>query len=171
MLKESKLIFIVLIFLGLTQADLSAKELKIGTVDIQAVLEKMPQREAKSRVIEDQIREQWNPANKILEEVKYNTQLLESKQATLSETQKNDLEKKIDSLRIAYEEIVAPIKTKMDRQVLEMNEELLAKIEQAVEWVTINEGYDFVFHRDALFFTPHSHVDITSNVLKKAKTL
>lgn len=160
----------VSVLIGMTISELSATGLKIAMVDIQAVTAQLPQMAAIVQRVEDEFREQIEVVKKLQADAKFNYDKLQREGATLSDLQAEQLKRALTEQQESLASKSTPLQTEMVRRGAELQNEILAKVEQVIEEVSNDGGYDFVFHKSSLVYTPHKHVDISQQVINKART-
>jgi len=167
--KLMALMALMLSLIAFMSGNLNARELKIAVVDIKAIKAQLPQmREIQIKVAKE-FEEQMSMMRKLQSDAKYNYDKLQREGATLNKKQQDELKKTILSQQRELEERGAPLRKTMTSRGAELQNELMAAVLAKVEVVATKGGYDFTFHKNTIAFTPHSHVDITKEVLEALK--
>lgn len=148
----------------------SAKDVKVGVVDLQGVLQQMPEMATLQATVEAEFKNQMEELKKLRADAKYNFDKLQREGATMSDAQKEELRKTILEQQQTLEEKGKPLQAAMQRRGQEEQNKLLARIYKALDKVSKDDNYDFVLHRASIAYAVNADKkDISSKVLEEAK--
>lgn len=150
----------------------SAKDQKIGIVDIQAVAQKLPRMAAIQQGINEEFKEQVEAIKKLQADAKYNYDKLQREGATLSTAQQDELKKTILGQQQELEAKSKPLQQQMQRRGAEEQNKVLALIQQAIEATAKSDGYDIVLHKTSVaFMVNDAKSDISDKVAERVKKI
>ncbi|MWN05062.1 periplasmic chaperone for outer membrane proteins Skp [Gilliamella bombicola] len=159
-----KIIAVLGISAALLFAGFANAEVKLGVINVESVLERMPQRESVRKMLKNEFEAR---ANSLQEEEKKSKEAiarLKKDGLTLSSSEKaklnkviSDFESKADAFSVDYQ-----------KRQKEEAEKLFTKIQEAVKDIVATEGYDVILSAGATLFASDA-VDISDKVLEKVK--
>ncbi len=160
----------IALFLGLLLAtNLSYADLKIGFVNIPAVLEKAPQTEKAKKHLD----QEFSPRDKQLaaqqKEIQYLEEKMVKEAAVISETARSNLEKDISNKK---RDVKRAQQEKSEDYDARRNEELTklqSRIIEAIQEIAKEQDFDLLI-ADGVFYTSDK-IDVTSQVLQKMSTM
>lgn len=166
-------VIVVMIAALLMAAPVMAKELKIGYIDSEAILQQYPdyqeaqrklQEEEQKYVSEAQAKEQV--VNTMLEEMQQQSLMLSAEARTEREQKLIDKRRELEQFRVETWGEGGKLYTKN----LELSRPILERINQAIEKISQQDGYDMVFDAAGgnIVFALPQH-DITEIVLAELK--
>jgi len=157
----------LILSLAITMAgELSANEIKMAVVDIQAVALKMPQMQKIESTVKIEFAEQVNKVNVLRETAQYNYGLLQKKgDDKLSEEQIRETKLMVEFQQHTYTKEVKALQQKIISRKKELQDRALSKLNRVVETVAKKEGYDVAFRKGGVIFNSTSPVDITVKVI------
>ena len=145
-------------------------EQKIAVVDVQGIFQAMPMTAEKMKAIEVEFKEQIEEVNLLQREGQVYAERLQRDAATMSDAEKEDLQKKILSVRTQLAEKGQPLQQEIQRRQNEERNKLLALIKQAIDAVAAKDGYDMVFNANSVAFTSEEH-DLSERVLEQVNKI
>ncbi|MGI2854009.1 OmpH family outer membrane protein [Shewanella algae] len=154
-----------LMTLMLMGAPLAAQAEKLAVVDMGAVFEQLPQREQISNALKTEFGDRMAEVQKLQEELRG---LLEKQQrdaALMSETQKTELVRKMESLKADYQLKGKALDEDLRRRQGEEQNKLLVKVQKAINSIAEKEKYDLVLQRGAVVYVKPA-ADISSKVVE-----
>ncbi|BCV27420.1 MAG: OmpH family outer membrane protein [Shewanella algae] len=154
-----------LMTLMLMGAPLAAQAEKLAVVDMGAVFEQLPQREQISNALKTEFGDRMAEVQKLQEDLRG---LLEKQQrdaALMSETQKTELVRKMESLKADYQLKGKALDEDLRRRQGEEQNKLLVKVQKAINTIAEKEKYDMVLQRGAVVYVKPA-ADISSKVVE-----
>lgn len=149
----------------------SAQNLKIAYVDYQAVAQQLPQMAAIEQTVKAEFKERMEAIKKLEADYKFNMEKLKREQATMSTAEQDELKKSILAQRKDLEAKAAPLQQQMQRRAAEEQNKVMAKVQQAVEQISKDAGYDIILRRESIAFTSMADkLDISNKVADKVKS-
>lgn len=154
----------------LTASSAFAADLKIGVVNLQEIIGKMPQRVELMQKLETEFKDEKAQLMQLEKDIKYFQEKLQRDGSLMAAKEKTELEQKIGSQFQQYQATANAFQQKSTaRQNEEMNK-LFVIIKQAIDNISAKEGYDLVIeNKSALFSKPD--FDITNTVVEKVSKI
>lgn len=153
-----------IVVLALIAAPLAAHAEKIAVVDMQSVFEQLPQREAVANQLKIEFGDRVAEVQKTQEELR---SLLEKQQrdaALMSDTQKTELVRKMESLKSELQLKGKALDEDMRRRQGEEQNKILVKVQQVINQIAEKEQFDLVIQRGAVIYVKPTS-DISSKVV------
>lgn len=145
----------------------SAKELKIAVVDIQAVGDKLPQTAKLREAMEKEFGPKQAELKKLEGDFVYNQEKLKRDGATMSDKQKKDLEaqmaKQYEQLQTSGRAYQQAVQKRQSEEMVKID----AAVKKAVEQVVSTGGYDLVLVKGVAVHAA-AELDITQAVITQA---
>ncbi len=147
-------------------------QLKIGYIDSDTIMKKLPDAQDAQKKLDNQIQEWQDELNKLKKEWKTKYDDYEKKKLTMSPQRRAEVEKEL----VALENKISDFRQKKfgaNGELFKKEDELMKpvqnKIFNAIQEVAKEEDLDFVFDRsgDILFLYAKEKYDITNKVLDK----
>ncbi len=160
-----KMVNSALMTLMLMGAPLAAQAEKLAVVDMGAVFEQLPQREQISNALKTEFGDRMAEVQKLQEDLRG---LLEKQQrdaALMSEAQKTELVRKMESLKADYQLKGKALDEDLRRRQGEEQNKLLVKVQKAINTIAEKEKYDMVLQRGAVVYVKPA-ADISSKVVE-----
>jgi len=142
----------------------SAKEMKIGLVDMQEVLSQVPQARKISETMQKEFGPKIDEVKKLEEDLKYNYDKKRRETATMSEAQKKELDAQIQKMTQKYEETRRPLEELVAKRQNEERNKLMALVSKAIEQVAAKEQYDLILAKGAAAYSKPEN-DISAAVV------
>ncbi|WP_083273186.1 OmpH family outer membrane protein [Alteromonas confluentis] len=163
--------FVATLMLGSALVSASAMaEQKIGVVDVQGVFQAMPQAAEISNNIQVEFKDQIDEVNQLQKDGQFYAERLQRDAATMSESEKKELQDKILAVREQLAEKGQPLQQNIQRRSNEERNKLLGLIKQAIDSVAAKGKYDLVLNAGAVAYTADEH-DISEQVLEQVKKI
>jgi len=147
-------------------------QLKIGYVDSEAIMQKLPDSQDAQKRIDTQIDEWQKELKEMQQEWKVQLDDYERRKLIMGKQKKNEVEKELVALEEKVEEF-RQSKFGINGELYKKQEEFMKPIQNqvfaAIEEVAIEKELDFVFDRsgDLIFLYAKKEYDITTDVLNK----
>lgn len=154
----------------LLASSVMAAQLKIGMINIQEVMGKIPQSAVVMQTLEAEFKDAQAELAKLEKDIKYYQEKQKRDGALMTEKEKTDLNKQIGTL---YQEYQAKGQALKQRVGIRQNEEqgkLLALIHQAIDNIASTEKYDFILAEQAVLFSKPG-TKITDKVVEQVSKL
>ncbi|WP_110458618.1 OmpH family outer membrane protein [Shewanella algidipiscicola] len=152
----------VLVLLG---APIAAQAEKIAVVDMQAVFEQLPQREAVSKTLKTEFGDRVANVQKMQDELRGMLEKQQRDAALMSESQKTDMLRKMESLKAELQLKGKALDEDMRRRNGEEQNKLLVEVQKAITAIAEKEQYDVVLQRGAAIYVKPTS-DISSKVVE-----
>ncbi len=143
---------------------------KIGVVDVQGVFQGMPKAAEIQKNIETEFKDQIEEVNLLQREGQVYAERLQRDAATMSQTEKEDLQKKILEIRKQLADKGQPLQEQIQQRSNEERNKLLGLIKQAIDKVAADGGYDLVLNAGSVTFAKPEH-DISEKVLEQVNKI
>lgn len=146
-------------------------EQKIAVVDVQAVIQSLPQLADIQTRIQEEFKDQIQAVNSKQEEFNFLVQKLQRESATMSEDEQKALQEQIIALRDDLQQTGQPLQQSIERRQAEERNKLLGLIKQAIDGIAAKEDFDMVLNATAVPYAKTEH-DISQKVqeqVSKAK--
>jgi len=160
-------IVLLLILPLLVVQNVSAKELKIGVVDIARVLEESPQADA----AREKLQNEFSPREKVLVEEQKKIRDLEERlvrdSAIMSESERTKMERKVISMKRDAKRNQDEFREDLNFKRSEILEGLQRKLVTTIQKYAKDQGYDVLLAEGVIYAS--DSVNITDDVLKKLK--
>jgi len=160
-------IILLLIAPLLAFQNVSAKELKIGVVDIAKVLEESPQAD----VARTKLQEEFSPREKVLVEEQKKIRDLEEKLlrdgAIMSESERSKLERRVISLKRDAKRNQDVFREDLNFKRTEILDGLQRKLVATIQKYAKENGYDVLLAEGVIYAS--DSINITQDILAKLK--
>ena len=143
-----------------------AAEQKIGAINVQGVFQAMPQAANIQQDIAVEFKDKTEEVNRLEKDIKYYLEKNQRDAATMSATEKTELEQKIIALRDEYTTKAQPLQKEIQARLQEEQNKLLGLIKQSIDTVAAKEKYDVILNANAVAFIKEEH-DISKLVLEQ----
>lgn len=154
----------------LLASSVMAAEQKIGVVNFQEVMSKIPQSAAVMQSLEEEFKDEKEILAKLEKDIKYFQEKKQRDSSLMSEKEKTDLDKKIADL---FQEYQTQGKTFQQQSGVRQNEEtnkIIALVRQAVDNIAAKEKYDLIIEQKAIVFSK-PEASITDAVIAQVSKL
>jgi outer membrane protein len=165
MINTTAMTLLATFFMG---ASASALAHKLALVDIQKVFSEAPQAATIKSTLEAEFSERRQEVEKLQGDVRFELEKYQRENATMSKSQKEAQEKKIQELRKALQEKGQPLQQEMQMRQGQETQKLEALILQAIQTVAKAGKYDEVKPAaSSLYFNDKTVDNITDKVAKE----
>ncbi|MBT1450740.1 OmpH family outer membrane protein [Glaciecola sp. XM2] len=137
---------------------------KVAVVDVQLVLQSLPQVAVIEQTINEEFQEQIQEMTAMREEGSFLVEKLQREAATMSEEQQEALRQQIQTLSQTMQQKGGPLQQNMQNRTTEERNKLLSLIKQAVDSIAAAEDYDMVINAQSVPFAK-DEFDISQKVL------
>lgn len=153
------------VFLVMSLASFSAAaEQKIAIVDVQRVLQSLPQLATIEQTINSEFADRRQEVQKLQSDGNFMVQKLQRESATMSEDEKNKLQQDIQKLGEELQSKAQPLQQEIQIRTNQERDKLLSLIEQAVDAIAAKNDFDLVLNAAVVPFAKPQH-DISQDVL------
>ncbi|AZG75211.1 OmpH family outer membrane protein [Shewanella livingstonensis] len=154
-----------LITLALFATPMLAQAEKLAVVDMGEVFEQLPQREQISKSLKAEFGDRVAEVQKMQEEMRSLVEKQQRDGALMSDTQKTELVRKMESLKSEFQLKGKALDEDMRRRQGEEQNKLLVQVQKAINTIAGKEKYDMVLQRGAVIFVK-PEADISSKVVE-----
>jgi len=147
-----------------------AFEQKIGVIDMGTIFQSLPQREQLNENLSLEFKERRESIQSLVKEMQDLSEKGKRDGALMTEQQKLDMQRKMESLKSEYQLKGKALEEDMRRRGGEEQNKLLLKIQKAVDEVAKSENYDVILQSNAVAFIKKKQ-DISELVVKKVSKL
>ncbi|MCL1102905.1 MULTISPECIES: OmpH family outer membrane protein [Shewanella] len=138
---------------------------KIAVVDMGEVFEQLPQREQIAKSLKTEFGDRVAEVQKMQEEMRTLVEKQQRDGALMSDTQKTELVRKMESLKSDFQLKGKALDEDMRRRQGEEQNKLLVQVQQAINTIAGKEDYDLVLQRGAVIFVK-PEADISGKVVE-----
>ncbi|MFT5520599.1 MAG: outer membrane protein [Enterobacterales bacterium] len=149
-----------LLITGFTQA----ADLNIGVVNVRAVASQAPQRETIAGALQQEFKERGETLKSIDQEIKDMQVKGQADILTLTEQQKIDLTRAIESKAANMQLLQKALQEDYKQRSSEEQSKLLILIKKAIDQISVKESFDIVLQAESVAFIS-DRVDITNKVI------
>jgi outer membrane protein len=139
----------------------------IAVVDVQQVLEKMPQSAAVAQSLQQEFAGETEELKKLESDIKFNIEKFQRESMTMSQEQQEKLRGEIETMQQTFQAKVKPLQENMRRRQAEERNKMMAIIKTALDEVAAEKNLDVVFQAQGVAFAKEGK-DITTLVIEKA---
>ncbi|UCX06678.1 OmpH family outer membrane protein [Shewanella sp. HL-SH4] len=154
-----------LVTLAFLAAPIMAHAENIAVVDMGEVFEQLPQREQISKSLKAEFGDRVAQVQKMQEEMRSLVEKQQRDGALMSETQKTDMVRKMESLKSEFQLKGKALDEDMRRRQGEEQNKLLVQVQKAINTIAEKEKYDMVLQRGAVIFVKPD-ADISGKVVE-----
>ena len=149
----------------------SAKEQKIGMVDSQYILEKMPQMLAMESTLRVRFKDEIDELEKLQVDARANYEKLQRDRASMSSKKIEELSETLLKQKRELENKNRMIQGKMREDFEFEKNQMLKVIARITKKVAKEEGYDYIFRSENLAYAVENKHNISAKVLAQAKKI
>lgn len=160
-----KMVNRALVTLAFLATPMLAHAEKIAVVDMGEVFEQLPQREQISKSLKAEFGDRVAEVQKMQEEMRTLVEKQQRDGALMSETQKTELVRKMESLKSDFQLKGKALDEDMRRRQGEEQNKLLVQVQKAINTIAGKEDYDLVLQRGAVIFVK-PEADISGKVVE-----
>jgi outer membrane protein len=153
----------------LTSSVMAAGE-KIGVINFQEVMQKIPQTAAVMKSLEEEFKDKKAALAQLEKDIKYYQEKLKRDGALMSEKEKKDLQVKMTDMYQEYQTKGKEFQQEVSNRQNEETNKIIALVRQSVDNIAAKGKYDLVIEQKAVVFSkPES--SITDQVVKQVSKL
>ncbi len=141
---------------------------KIAVVDVSAIFQQSPQREAVLKQLKNEFNGREAELRTMEHDLNAKMQKLQRDGSTMKATERNRMEKEMMEQRDKYAAKVQTFEQDNRRRQMEERDNILNTIKNAAQKVASSKGYDIVIDSNAVVYVAKSK-NITADVLKQVK--
>lgn len=157
--------FILMVMLLIPAAATFAQDVKFGHVDVQAVMESLPEFIKARGEIEAQSKQYENDLKAMEDEIKRKSDDYEKTRSTMNATKQQETEANIQQLIQKYQQAYQDNQQALQKMQQDMIQPIQAKIFQAIEAVGKNGGYVYIMQSQSLpYISATLSKDVTNDV-------
>ncbi len=160
-----KMVNRALITLALFATPMLVQAEKLAVVDMGQVFEQLPQREQISKSLKAEFGDRVAEVQKMQEDMRSMVEKQQRDGALMSDTQKTELVRKMESLKSEFQLKGKALDEDMRRRQGEEQNKLLVQVQKAINTIAGKENYDMVLQRGAVIFVK-PEADISSKVVE-----
>ncbi|GGP63729.1 molecular chaperone Skp [Shewanella saliphila] len=160
-----KMVNRALVTLAFLATPMLAHAEKIAVVDMGEVFEQLPQREQIAKSLKTEFGDRVAEVQKMQEEMRTLVEKQQRDGALMSDTQKTELVRKMESLKSDFQLKGKALDEDMRRRQGEEQNKLLVQVQQAINTIAGKEDYDLVLQRGAVIFVK-PEADISGKVVE-----
>ncbi|MDP5146738.1 OmpH family outer membrane protein [Shewanella sp. ULN5] len=154
-----------LVTLAFLAVPMMAHAEKIAVVDMGEVFEQLPQREQISTSLKAEFGDRVAEVQKMQEEMRSMVEKQQRDGALMSDTQKTDMVRKMESLKSEFQLKGKALDEDMRRRQGEEQNKLLVQVQKVINTIAEKEKYDMVLQRGAVIFVKPD-ADISGKVVE-----
>ena len=154
-----------LMTLALIGAPLMAQAEKIAVVDMAAVFEQLPQREAVAKTLKFEFSDREATLKKKQDELRTMLEKSQRDAAIMSATQKTDLQRQMESLRSDIQLKGKALQEDFRKRSAEEQNKILVQVQKVINELAKKEQLDLVLPRNAVVYMKPT-ADISSKVVE-----
>lgn len=143
---------------------------KIAFVNVQGVLQTLPQTEAIAQAIQVEYKDRLEAVKKLQEDINYNQEKLKRDGATMSQAEKDELLGKTQTMFASLQQDGGQLQKELQARQSEEQRKLLALIKQAIDAVAQEGEYDLVLSAENLVFAK-PEFDISKAVFDRVSSV
>lgn len=147
-----------------------AADQKIGVVNFQEVMGKLPQTAALMQSLEAEFKDEKSVIAQLEKDIKYFQEKKKRDGALMSAKEKEELDKKMAGLFQEYQAKGKALQQKATQRQNEETNKIVALVRQAVDNIAAKEDYDLVLSQQAVIFSKPD-ASITDKVVEQVSKL
>lgn len=143
---------------------------KLGIVDIQAVMQSLPQAAKMVEALKEEFKDDGAEIAQLEKDIKYYQEKKTRDSALMAKKEIEELDKQIMDLFKTYKEKGQALQQKSQARQNEETSKLLALVKQAIDNIAAKEKFDLILRAEtATFVTPE--LDISTEVIEQVSKL
>lgn len=144
----------------------AAKEMKVGFVDVQAIVAQLPQTAQVQETLKNEFSTKIAELQKLEKDLSFNIEKFKRDGATMSAQQKKDLEAEITKQQQQYEPMARALDEEYRTRQNEERNKLMALIKTAIDAIAAKEQYDVIYNAGAAVYAKPQY-DISAAVVSQ----
>lgn len=163
------MVFTVAASTALMATTVSAEQ-KIGIVDIQGVMQQLPQTAQMVEALQAEFKDAGDAIKKLEDDIKYNQEKKARDSALMTEQEKQALDNTLSQLIASYREQGQALQQRSQARQNEESTKVLALVKQAIDNIAAKEDYDMVVRSETVVFA-QPKFDISKKVVEQVSKL
>lgn len=164
-MKAIKQSLLALTLFAVSAMPVSAAELKIGIIDMRAIINNAPQAKEAMEKLKKEFKAREDKIVTAEKSLKEKAEKLQRNSAVMSDAEKSKLEKEVVSGQRELQHLQAEFREDAALRQQEEMKKIMDKVNTVVEDVAKKEKYDLIIHKDVVPFAVKT-VDVTDKVIK-----
>ncbi len=169
--KLTKLISSTIVMSSVLMTTQANAEQKIGVVNVQGIFQSVPQAAVIQQTIAAEFKDRIEDVNRLEKDIKYYLEKQQRDAATMSATEKGDLDKQILDLRTEYQSKAQPLQQEVQRRQGEERNKVLELIKVAIDDVAAKGDYDLVIDGNAVTYLKDESIDLSREVIDQVSKI
>jgi outer membrane protein len=165
-----KVLTLAALFTLATMSGAVKAEQKLGVVNVQEVLQALPQVAVIEQNIQAEFADQIQEVQRLRSDGNFLLEKLQREKATMSADQIKDIEGQVNTLGQQLQAKGQPLQENMQRRTEEERRKLFALIQQSINAIADKEGFDMVLNSNAVPFSAEKF-DISQKVLDQVSKI
>ncbi|MGF6561207.1 outer membrane protein [Erwinia aphidicola] len=141
---------------------------KIAVVNVSSIFQQLPARATVAKQLENEFKGRATELQGMERDLQAKMQRLQRDGSTMKASDRSKMEKDVMAQREAFSTKAQAFEQDNRRRQMEERNKILSRIQDAVQKVADDEGYDVVIDQNAVAYAAKSK-DITADVLKQVK--
>ncbi len=163
------MVFTVAASTTLMAATVSAEQ-KIGIVDIQGVMQQLPQTAKMVESLQAEFKDAGDAIKKLEDDIKYNQEKKARDSALMTQQEISALDNKLAGLIATYREQGQALQQKSQARQNEESTKVLALVKQAIDNIASKEDFDMVVRSETVVFALPKY-DISKQVVEQVSKI
>lgn len=139
---------------------------KIAVVDVQGVLQSLPQTQAVVQSINEEFQPRIAELDKLRSDGQFNAEKLRRDGPTMSEAEKTALQEQIRAIQAELQQKANPLQQQIQARQQQEQTKLLGLVKQAIDAIAAAEDYDMVLQAGSAVFA-NPEFDISQQVIDR----
>jgi len=165
-----KVLSLAALFTLATMSGAANAEQKLAVVNVQEVLQALPQVAVIEQNIQAEFADQIQEVQRLRSDGNFLLEKLQRERATMGADQIKELEGQVNALGQQLQAKGQPLQQNMQRRTEEERRKLFALIQQAIDGIASKDGYDMVLNSNAVPFSK-GKFDISQKVLDQVSKI
>ncbi len=146
-------------------------EQKIGVVNVQGIFQSVPQAAVIQQTITAEFKDRIEDVNRLEKDIKYYLEKQQRDAATMSATEKDELQKQIIDLRNEYQSKAQPLQQEVQQRQGEERNKILELIKVAIDDIAAKGDYDLVVDGNAVTYLKDESIDLSKAVIDQVSKI
>lgn len=146
-------------------------EQKIGVVNVQGIFQSVPQAAVIQQTITAEFKDRIEDVNRLEKDIKYYLEKQQRDAATMSATEKDELQKQIIDLRDEYQSKAQPLQQEVQQRQGEERNKILELIKVAIDDIAAKGDYDLVVDGNAVTYLKDDSIDLSKAVIDQVSKI
>ena len=169
--KLTKLISSTIVMGSILMTSQANAEQKIGVVNVQGIFQAVPQAAVIQQTIAAEFKDKIEDVSRLEKDIKYYLEKQQRDAATMSATEKDELQKQILDLRNEYQSKAQPLQQEVQRRQGEERNKVLELIKVAIDDIAAKGNYDLVVDGNAVTYLKDDSIDLSKDVIDQVSKI